>query len=73
MDPQLLTSTLLAIVLAGVSWWVKNIWAMVTAQQAVIALLQVELARNYAPRQELANQFERINHKLDEIQKEMRA
>lgn len=72
MDPQSLITGLLGIVLTGVGWWVKNIWAMVMAQQSVIATLQVELARNYAPRQEMANQFERINEKLDEIQREMR-
>lgn len=58
---------LLALVLAGMTWWVKNIWAMVTSQQAQISALNLELARNYVPRAELQSTFERIFKKLDEI------
>jgi hypothetical protein len=72
MDTQTVMVTLLGIVLSGVAWWVKNIWSMVTAQQAMIVTLQVELAKNYAPRAELEKQFDRINEKLDKIVADVR-
>lgn len=58
---------LLTLVLLGMTWWVKNIWTMVTSQQAQISALNLELARNYVPRAELQATFERIFKKLDEI------
>lgn len=71
MDPSTVTTTLLGIVLAGIGWWVRNIWAMVIAQQAQITSLQVELARSYMPRAELQDTLKRIFDKLDEIQSEV--
>lgn len=58
---------LLGLVTAGMAWWVKNIWSMVSSQQQQISALNLELARNYVPRAELQSSFERIFNKLDEI------
>lgn len=71
LDANFIITTLLGIVLAGVSWWVKNLWAMVVAQQVQITALQVELARGYMPRAELQDTLTRIFNKLDEIQSEV--
>jgi hypothetical protein len=71
MDVQTLMTALLGIVLAGVGWWVKTIWAMVVAQQVQITTLQVELARSYMPRAELQDTLKRLFDKLDEIQREV--
>jgi cell division protein FtsB len=69
---MVVVTTLLGIVLAGVSWWVKNIWAMVTSQQEQITKLNIELAKNYATRSEFQATVDKIFDKLDEIQREMR-
>lgn len=79
----MIVSTLLGLVIAGVSWWVKNIWAMVVAQQDAhnkavlefqkqVSNLTLELARDYVPRKELQDTFKRIFDKLEEIQDEVR-
>lgn len=67
INVNVIFSVLVSVILAGVSWWVKNIWSMVIEQQKLIAELQVELARNYVPRIELQQVFDRIFAKLDEI------
>jgi hypothetical protein len=71
MDPWQLITILLSLITAGVGWWVRNIWAMVTAQQVQITALQVELARSYMPRAEVQDALRRIFDKLDEIQGEV--
>lgn len=63
---------LLGLVLMGMTWWVKNIWAMVIMQGAQIQTLNIELAKNYVPRAELQATFERIFNMLGEISKEVR-
>lgn len=60
---------LLGLITAGIGWWVKNIWAMVIEQQKQITSLNLELAKNYVPRQELQSTFDRIFEKLDELLK----
>lgn len=72
MDTQTIITTLLGLVLAGVGWWVKNIWAMVMAQQAQIVALQVELGKSYMPRAEVQEALKRIFDLLDEIRKDMK-
>lgn len=69
LDNAFLINLLFGVVLTGVGWWVKNIWAMVIEQQKMIAALQVELAKNYVPRVELQDTFKRIFEKLDELLK----
>jgi len=68
----MLISLLLGLVIAGVGWWVKNIWAMVISQQEQISKLNLELAKNYATRAEFQATVDKIFEKLDEIQREMR-
>lgn len=64
--------TLTTVIGSCVAWWVNNIWSMVKNLQAQITDLNVELARNYVPRQELKETFGRIFDKLDEIQRDVR-
>jgi hypothetical protein len=71
MDPWQLVTILLGLITAGVGWWVRNIWAMVTKQQEMIIGLQVELARSYVPRVELQETFTRIFDALEDIRKEV--
>ena len=65
--------TLTTLAGSGVAWWVNTIWGMVKALQVQVTNLNVELAKNYVPRQELHATFERIFDKLDEIQRDLRA
>lgn len=84
MEPNTIITVLIGIVLAGVSWWVKNIWQMVVklqeahnaqalAHQDQLTKLSLKLAEHYPSRTELDPKFERLFDKLEEIQKEMRA
>lgn len=65
-------SMLLAIVIAGVGWWVNNLWAMLRSQQDQITQLSIKLSENYVPRVELQESFKRIFEKLDEIQRSLK-
>lgn len=69
MDSQKLVNILAGLLLASIGWWTNNIWSTVQSQQQQITAVNVELAKNYAPRAEMQQQFERIFMKLDEIQK----
>lgn len=84
MEPSTIITVLLGIVLAGVSWWVKNIWQMVIDLQKAhntqvlgfqeqMTRLSLKLAEHYPSRAELDPKFEKLFDKLEEIQKEMRA
>jgi hypothetical protein len=75
-------TTLLGIVVAGVGWWVKNIWAMLVAQQDAhnkmvlefqkqLGALTLELGRDYLPRKDFERAVERLFARLDEIQAEV--
>lgn len=64
---------ILGFTIAGVGWWVNQMWDMLKAQQALLGLIQIELAKNYVPRMELQETFKALHFKLDEIPKEMRA
>lgn len=63
---------LMSIIGACVGWWVNNIWDMVKSLQKQVVDLNLDVSRNYVPRQELQATLERILNKLDELQKEMR-
>jgi hypothetical protein len=74
-----LVSGLLTIIASGVAWWCKSIQTGLAGQQAQlvhlmaqISNLNIELAKNYAPRAELQGAFDRIFAVLDEIRKEVR-
>ena len=83
MEPNTIITVLIGIVLAGVSWWVKNIWQQVVdlqkahnaqalATQAQVTKLSLKLAEHYPSRAELDPKFEKLFDKLEEIQREMR-
>jgi cell division protein FtsB len=72
MDSQKVINALGAVVMAAFGWWCNNIWAAVQSQQQQITQLNIELAKNYAPRVELQQQFDRINAKLDAIDQQTR-
>jgi len=70
---------LLTVIGAGIGWWLKNLQATLVSQQAQmvtlmgqISQLNIELAKNYAPRQELQATFDRIFALLEDIRKEVR-
>jgi hypothetical protein len=71
MDLWQIVTFLLGLIVAGVGWWVKNIWATVMRQQELIVGLQVELAKSYVPRVELQETFMRIFDALEDIRKEL--
>jgi hypothetical protein len=72
MQPQELLNILGAVLLAGVGWWLNNLWAMVKSLQEQISTVHVKLVENYVPRAEMQEAFERIFNKLDEIQRELK-
>lgn len=79
MEPQLLLNVLIAVAGFCVAWWVRTIQSAQIKQQdqmvelmRQISSLNVELAKNYAPRAELEKTFERIFNLLEEIRKEVR-
>lgn len=72
MTPEQIITALLAVVTAGVGWWVKNIWAMVISQQQQITQLHLKVAESYVPKTEFREALDRILNKLDEIQKEVK-
>lgn len=61
----------MSLIVAMMAWWMKTIWAMSVAQQRLIVELQVELARNYIPRQEMQDTLREIFDKLEEIKNEV--
>lgn len=63
---------LFAIIGAGVTWWVNNIWSMVKTLQTDVSNLHVELVKNYVPRSELQAAFDRIFDTLEDIRKEVK-
>lgn len=69
---QQIINVLGAIVLGFLGWWSNNIWSSVQTMQSQITTLNVELARNYAPRVEMQNNLDRIYSKLDTIEKQVR-
>lgn len=71
MDSQTLLNVLGAVLLAGVGWWLNNMWAMVKSLQEQISAVHVKLVEHYAPRAELQSTFQRIFEKLDEIQRDL--
>jgi hypothetical protein len=71
MDLWQIVTFLLGLIVTGVGWWVKNIWATVMRQQELIVRLQVELAKSYVPRIELQETFMRIFDALEDIRKEL--
>lgn len=64
---QRVLNLLVGVLLTGLGWWCNNIWASVQSQQNQITQLNVELARNYAPRLELQARFDKIDTALDRI------
>lgn len=69
MDSQRIINVLAGIVLTFLGWWSNNIWQTVQGMQGQVTQLNVELARNYAPRLEMQGNFDRIYSKLDAIEK----
>lgn len=67
----MLINALAAVSLAGIGWWLNNLWQMVKSLQEQISTVHVKLVEHYAPRAELQNTFQRIFEKLDEIQRGM--
>jgi len=72
MQAQDLLNILGAVLLAGVGWWLNNLWSMVKSLQEQVSAVHVKLVEHYVPRSELVNTFQRIFEKLDEIQKELK-
>jgi hypothetical protein len=58
---------LLAVIVAGVGWWVKNMWQMIQSLQSQVTDLNIKLAENYVPRQELEARLGRILDLLESI------
>lgn len=71
MDSQMLINALAAISLAGIGWWLNNLWQMVKSLQEQISAVHVKMVEHYAPRAELQATFQRLFEKLDEIQREL--
>lgn len=67
---QRIINVLGGIVLTFLGWWSNNIWQTVQTMQNQVTQLNVELARNYAPRLEMQGNFDRIYSKLDQIEKQ---
>lgn len=72
MQAQDLLNIVGAILLAGVGWWLNNLWQMVKSLQEQVSAVHVKLVEHYVPRSELVNTFQRIFEKLDEIQRELK-
>lgn len=60
-----------AVLLAGVGWWLNNLWSMVKSLQEQLSAMHVKLVEQYVPRAELQSTFQRIFEKLDEIQRNL--
>jgi hypothetical protein len=73
MDQQRIINVLGGIVMGVFGWWCNNIWQTVQSQQQQITQLNVELAKNYVPRVELQQSFDRIFSKLDAIDQQTKA
>lgn len=73
MQAQDILNVLGAILLAGVGWWLNNLWVMVKSLQEQLSAVHVKLVEQYVPRSELQHTFERIFEKLDEIQKDVKS
>lgn len=63
---------LISILLAGVSWWMSNLWKTVSRQQDQIIALSLKVAEGYMTKTELQQIFSRIFDALETIQKELR-
>jgi hypothetical protein len=72
MQAQDLLNIAGAILLAGIGWWLNNLWQMVKSLQEQVSAVHVKLVEHYVPRSELVNTFQRIFEKLDEIQRELK-
>jgi hypothetical protein len=72
MQAQDLLNILGAVLLAGVGWWLNNLWSMVKSLQEQVSAVHVKLVEHYVPRSELVATFQRIFEKLDEIQKDLK-
>ena len=57
---------LLGIILAGVAWWTKTVWAMSVEQQKAINLLHVKFGE-YANRTEIDSKLNDIFEQLREL------
>lgn len=73
MDSQRIINVLAGLVLGFLGWWSNNIWTTVQEMQKQVTTLNVELARNYVPRMELQQNFERIYNSLDRIDRQTKA
>jgi hypothetical protein len=69
MTAQDLLNVAGGILLAGIGWWLNNLWRMVRELQELVSAVHVKLVEHYVPRSELVNTFKQINEKLDEIQR----
>jgi hypothetical protein len=72
MQAQELLNIVGAVLLAGVGWWLNNLWQMVKSLQEQVSAVHVKLVEHYVPRSELVSTFQRIFEKLDEIQKDLK-
>lgn len=72
MEAQDLLNVVGAVLLAGVGWWLNNLWTMVKSLQEQLSAVHVKLVEQYVPRGEMQATMQRIFEKLDEIQREMR-
>lgn len=73
LDSQKIINALGALVFGFFGWWGNNIWNSVLSQQQQIAQLNIELAKNYVPRLELQQSFDRIFMKLDAIDQQTKS
>lgn len=72
MEAQDLLNVVGAVLLAGVGWWLNNLWTMVKSLQEQLSAVHVKLVEQYVPRAEMQATMQRLFEKLDEIQREMR-
>lgn len=72
MQAQDLLNVAGAVLLTGIGWWLNNLWQMVKSLQEQVSAVHVKLVEHYVPRAEMQEAFDRIFHKLDEIQRELK-
>lgn len=71
MESQSLIDVLIGVVIAGLGWWINNMWVMLKSLQEQISGLNIKLSEHYVPRAELQATFDKIFDKLDEITREI--
>lgn len=67
IDAQIFVNLAIAVIMAGIGWWCREIWDSVKSLKADIRTIEVDLPKNYVSKSEINTRLDKIDSTLERI------